>query len=245
MSTADNKRMARNTIFLYLRSFVSMVISLYTSRKILEILGVDDFGILNVVGGVIAMFTFLSGSMSVATQRFLTFELGRGEGGNYKHVFSMTCIIHGLLALIFVLLGETIGLWFVNTQLNIPVDRMVAANAIYQMSIASVAVGILQTPYNASIVSYERMHVYAYVGIGGGFCKAADCISVIDFPYRQADNVFASVFLCSVDGMCHISCVLYQEFPRLPYLIGMGSWVIQIHSRIYRLEYVRHGGMAV
>ena len=97
MSTADNKRMARNTIFLYLRSFVSMVISLYTSRKILEILGVDDFGILNVVGGVIAMFTFLSGSMSVATQRFLTFELGRGEGGNYKHVFSMTCIIHGLI----------------------------------------------------------------------------------------------------------------------------------------------------
>ena len=171
MSTADNKRMARNTIFLYLRSFVSMVISLYTSRKILEILGVDDFGILNVVGGVIAMFTFLSGSMSVATQRFLTFELGRGEGGNYKHVFSMTCIIHGLLALIFVLLGETIGLWFVNTQLNIPVDRMVAANAIYQMSIASVAVGILQTPYNASIVSYERMHVYAYVGMGEAFAK--------------------------------------------------------------------------
>ena len=149
MSTADNKRMARNTIFLYLRSFVSMVISLYTSRKILEILGVDDFGILNVVGGVIAMFTFLSGSMSVATQRFLTYELGRGEGGDYKHVFSMTCIIHGLLALIFVLLGENIGLWFVNTQLNIPADRMVAANAIYQMSIASVAVGILQTPYNA------------------------------------------------------------------------------------------------
>lgn len=207
MSTADNKRMARNTIFLYLRSFVSMVISLYTSRKILEILGVDDFGILNVVGGVIAMFTFLSGSMSVATQRFLTFELGRGEGGNYKHVFSMTCIIHGLLALIFVLLGETIGLWFVNTQLNIPVDRMVAANAIYQMSIASVAVGILQTPYNASIVSYERMHVYAYVGMGEAFAKLLIVYLLLISPIDKLIT-YSLLFFCVQLTVC----VIYRMY---------------------------------
>lgn len=119
MSVADNKRIAKNTIFLYIRMFVSILISFYTSRKILEALGVEDFGILNVVGGVISMLAFLNGSMSVATQRFLTVELGKKDYGGYNRVFNMSVLIHVGLAILILIAAETIGLWFVNVHLNI------------------------------------------------------------------------------------------------------------------------------
>ena len=142
-----------------------MIITLYTSRKVLEILGVEDFGILGVVGGVMVWFSFLSNSMSFATQRFLTFELGRKDDNGFQNAFSMACIIHTILAILFVFLSETIGLWIVNTCLNIPSVRMNAANVVYQVSVISTAISILQIPYNAAVVSYERMRVYAYVGL--------------------------------------------------------------------------------
>lgn len=171
MTSDDNKRIAKNTLFLYMRTFVAMAIGLYTSRKILEILGVEDFGILSVVGGLIAMITFLNNSMSVATQRFLTIELGKGNEKAFRRVFSMCVMIHIGIALLALTLGETLGVWFVNTHLNIAADRMVAANVVYQTSIIAAIIGILQTPYNAAIVSHERMHVYAYAGLGESIAK--------------------------------------------------------------------------
>lgn len=137
MSAETNKRIVKNTIFLYIRTFVSMIISLYTSRKILEALGVSDFGIQNVVGGVITMLTFLNGSMSVATQRFLSVELGRKDKSKYNRIFNMAVLIHIGLAVLVLIAAETIGLWFVNTYLNIPAGRMTAANWVYQASILS------------------------------------------------------------------------------------------------------------
>lgn len=148
-----------------------MAIGLYTSRKILEILGVDDFGLLNVVGGVIAMVAFLNNSMSASTQRFLTYELGKKEEKSFNNIFSMCVLIHLVIGFLALLLGETVGLWLVNTQLNIDPDRMVAANFIYQTAILSAVLGIIQTPYNAAIISYERMHIYAYVGLGESVTK--------------------------------------------------------------------------
>ena len=148
-----------------------MLISLYTSRKILEALGVMDFGILNVVGGVITMLSFLNSSMSVATQRFLSVELGRNDLEGYSRVFNMAVLIHVALAALILLAGETVGLWFVNTHLNIPSERMYAANWIYQATVFSAILGVLQTPYNASIVSHEHLHIYAYVGLGESFGK--------------------------------------------------------------------------
>lgn len=171
MPSEDNKRIAKNTIYLYVRTLISMIVSLYTSRVILEALGVVDFGILNVVGGVITMMAFLNGSMSVATQRFLTYELGVGEQGQFGKVFSMSVFIHLSIAFVVFILAETIGLWFVNTQLVIPADRMLAANCVYQASILSVVLGISQTPYNAAIISHERMHIYAWIGLGETFAK--------------------------------------------------------------------------
>ena len=185
MSAETNKRVVKNTIFLYIRTFVSMIISLYTSRKILEALGVSDFGIYNVVGGVITMLTFLNGSMSVATQRFLTVELGRKDKGNYNRIFNMAVLIHLGLAALVLIAAETVGLWFVNTYLNIPAGRISAANWVYQASVLSTILGILQTPYHASIVSHEHMHIYAYVGLGESFGKLFLVFLLIVYPYDR------------------------------------------------------------
>lgn len=185
MSVETNKRIVKNTIFLYIRTFVSMLISLYTSRKILEALGISDFGIYNVVGGVITMLTFLNGSMSVATQRFLTVELGKKDRGDYNRIFNMTMLIHFGLAVLILIVAETVGLWFVNTYLNIPVERMSAANWVYQASVLSTILGILQTPYHASIVSHEHMHIYAYVGLGESFGKLLLVLLLMVYPYDR------------------------------------------------------------
>ena len=162
-----------------------MIISLYTSRKILEALGVMDFGILNVVGGVITMLSFLNSSMSVATQRFLSFELGHDNKESYNKVFNTAVLIHiGLATLIFIA-AETIGLWFVNTQLNIPSERMYAANWVYQAAVFSAILGVLQTPYNASIVSHEHLHIYAYAGLGESFGKLFLVLALLVYPYDR------------------------------------------------------------
>lgn len=166
MVSENNQRIARNTVLLYIRTLFSQLLALYTSRKILEILGIGDYGICNVVGGVVGMLAFLNGSMTVATQRFLTVELGRNDLKAYNRVFSIACTIHLALALIIAIGAETIGLWFVNTCLNIPDNRMTAANWIYQTSVLSMVVGIVQVPYGASVTAHEHMDVYAYVGMG-------------------------------------------------------------------------------
>lgn len=166
MVSENNKRIAKNTALLYVRTLFSQIIALYASRKVLEILGVEDFGINNVVGGVVGMLTFLNGSMAVATQRYLTIELGRKDMKAYNKIFSMAYIIHIVLAILICILAETLGLWFVNHGLNIPSERMIAANWIYQLSVLSVAVGIMQTPYVASLTAHECMNVYAYMGMG-------------------------------------------------------------------------------
>lgn len=166
MVSEDNKRIAKNTILLYVRTLFSQLLGLYTSRKVLEILGVEDYGVYNVVGGITALLLFLNGSMAVATQRYLTIELGKKNLSSYNTIFSMACIIHAVLALIVFILAETIGLWFLNNYLNLPLNRFYAANWVYQFSVLSMIVGILQVPYSASLTSHERLDVYAYVGMG-------------------------------------------------------------------------------
>lgn len=185
VSYADNKRIAKNTIYLYIRMFVSMVVALYTSRKILETLGVEDFGILNVVGGIISLMSFINGSMSVATQRYLTYELGRGVEGQFNKVFNIAVYIHAFIAVLVLIAAETVGVWFVNTQLNIPEARMSAANWVFQAAILSTILGILQTPYNAAIISYEHMHVYAYVGLGETFARLLIILAISFYPYDK------------------------------------------------------------
>ena len=162
---SNNKRIAKNAVALYFRMLLTTIVSLYTSRVVLNTLGVEDFGIYGVVGGVVAMLGFLNAAMSGATSRFLTFELGKGDSERLRDTFNSAMIIHVGLALIVFIVAETIGLWFMNTQLVIPENRMYAANWVYQFSILSAMIGITQVPYNASIIAHEKMDVYAYVEI--------------------------------------------------------------------------------
>lgn len=165
MSSESNRRIAKNTGMLYFRMLITMAVSLYTSRIVLNTLGVTDYGIFNVVGGFITMFGFLNSSMASATQRFLSFELGRKDFIQLGRVFSMSLNIHFLIAFIILVLGETVGLWFVNTQLTIPAERIAAANWVYQFSVLAFLVSVVSVPYNATIIAYERMNIFALVGI--------------------------------------------------------------------------------
>ena len=142
-----------------------MAVQLYTSRVVLSALGVEDYGIYNIVGGVVVLFSFINNSLSSATLRFLNFELGRGDMDRVKRVFSMSFTIHVCVAFIIVVLAETIGLWFLNTQMNIPPERIDAANWVYQFSILTICMSFIQVPYHASVVAYERMSFFAYIAI--------------------------------------------------------------------------------
>ena len=167
----NNKRIAKNTLMLYAKMGVTMLVSLYTSRVVLQTLGVDDFGIYNVVGGVVVLFSFLNAAMSSATQRFLNFELGKKDLVQVGRVFSMSMTVHFCIAGIVLLLAETVGLWFLNAELNIPAERMIAANWVYQFSVASTLLGIMLVPYNATIIAYERMAFYAWASIINVFLR--------------------------------------------------------------------------
>ncbi len=165
MSDTNNKRIARNTLFLYVRMLLVMAVSLYTSRIILAALGVTDFGIYNVVGGVVAFLGFLNSSMSNAVQRFLSFELGRNDGAKTNHVFCSALIAHFSIAVFIVIVLELVGSWFISNQLNIPPNRLCAAKWVFQCSVITSFFSILQVPYNAIIIAKERMGVYAYLSI--------------------------------------------------------------------------------
>ena len=164
-NSVNNKRIAKNTLMLYIRMLLSIVVSLYTSRVVLEVLGIEDYGIYGVVGGVVAMFSFLNASMAGATSRFLTFEMGRGDKQRLQDTFSSAMIIHMGIALVVLILAETVGLWFLCNKLVIPEGRMEAAHWVYQCSVISVMLAITQTPYNATIIAHEKMDVYAYIEI--------------------------------------------------------------------------------
>ena len=161
----DNKRIAKNTIMLYIRILFGMLVSFYTSRVILNALGVEDYGIQNVVGGFVSMFSLISSSLSSSVGRFITFELGKGDADGVKRVFSTSVLIHIVLAIIILLLSETVGLWFVNNKMVIPDNRLYAANWVFQASIVSFVFGLLSVPYNALIIAHERMSAFAYIGI--------------------------------------------------------------------------------
>lgn len=165
MSIASNKRIAKNTIALYIRSLAVMLVSLYTSRIVLKTLGEDDFGIYNVVGGVVVLFSFIQGAMATATQRYLNYELGRGDINGAGRVFSMSMTVHIAIAISIIILSETVGLWFLDTQMHIPPERYTATQWVYQFSILACCINILRIPYNASIIAYEKMSFYAYVSI--------------------------------------------------------------------------------
>lgn len=161
----DKKRIAKNTLMLYFRQILILLVSLYTVRVVLDVLGAEDYGIYNVVAGVVTMLSFLSGTMSSATQRFFSFALGQNDNEQLKKIFSVNIVIYFAIAIIAVLLLETIGLWFVNNHLVIPEGRFDAAVFIYHFAVLTFVVSILTSPFMAIIIAHEDMHIFAYVSI--------------------------------------------------------------------------------
>lgn len=167
----NTKRIARNTMMLYIRMILIMVVTIYMSRVILQVLGIEDYGIYNVVAGAVAFLGFFNNAMSMATQRFFNFELGKKEGSDLNKVFNMSMNIHIIIGFIVIFLAETIGLWLINYTLNIPEERMFAANCAYQGVIACTFFSIIQVPYNSAIFAYEKMDIFAYLSIFEVFLK--------------------------------------------------------------------------
>lgn len=162
---SDSKRVAKNAVALTIRMVIATIVGLFTSRVVLQTLGVEDYGIYGVIGGVVGMASFLNSSMAGATSRFITFELGKGNKENLKQIFTTSLLIHIGIALIVAILAETAGLWFVNNKMNFPAGSMFAVNVLYQFTIVSMMVSFTQVPYTSMIIAHEKMDVYAYLEI--------------------------------------------------------------------------------
>lgn len=194
-NSSNNKRIAKNTLLLYIRMLFMMLVSLYTSRVILNTLGVVDYGINNVVGGVIAMLGFLTGSLGAASSRYITYDLGKGDMAVMKETFGNILSIHFILAGIVFIVGETAGLWFMSTQLQIPPERETAAMWVYQFSIFSSVLAVISVPYNATIIAHERMSAFAYISIADAVLKLLIVYLLLIIPYDKL-IVYAILFFC-------------------------------------------------
>ena len=217
MDQSANKRLAKNTVLLYLRMVIVIVVNLYASRVILANLGIDDYGIYNVVGGIVSMFVFLNTAMVASSQRFIAFEQGRSDADRQRKVYSTSVLIHLSIALIVVLLAETAGLWFLNHKMNIPQDRMLAANWVYQSSIACFVLKICIVPETSSVVAHERMSVFAVISV---IFAVLQLLAAVSLKYLASDKlIMYSVFLVIVELVYFLLYKLYclKSFPECHY----------------------------
>lgn len=191
----NNKRIAKNTLLLYVRMLFTMAVSLFTSRVILNTLGVEDYGINNVVGGIVTMFTVLSGSLSSSISRFITFELGKGNLQRLKTVFSTGVNIQLGMSILVVFVAEAVGIWFLNTKMNIPVERINAANWVFQCAILTFVLNLLSVPYNAAIIAHEKMSAFAYISVVEVTLKLIIVYMLTISPFDRL-KTYAVLLLC-------------------------------------------------
>lgn len=192
---ANNKRIAKNTLMLYLRLFITMAVGLFTSRVILNTLGISDYGINNVVAGFVSMFSLLTGSLSAAIGRFINVSLGKGDIQRLKTVFSSSVTIMLLMSAVILILAEPISIWFLNNKMNIPEGRMYAANWVLQFSLLSFIVNLISVPYNATIIAHEKMNVYAYMSIFDVTMKLIIVYMLYISPFDKLIT-YSFLFLC-------------------------------------------------
>lgn len=205
--SSNNKRIAKNTVFLYFRLIIVMLVNLYATRVVLNALGVLDYGVYNVVCGFVSMFGFLNTSMANGIQRFYNYELGKNGSEAVVRVYNTALITQLVLAIGIVLLTETIGLWYVNTQMVISPDRMGAANWIFQFSVISLVFVIMQIPYSAAILAYERMDYYAIVSVIDAVLKL---LIVLALPYLPGDSLVLYGLLIMLIAV--VNCILYYAY---------------------------------
>ena len=184
-TSTNNRRIAKNTLLLYVRTLFIMLVTLYTSRVVLNTLGVTDYGIYNVVGGLVAMFSVISGSLSSSISRFITYELGHGDFEKLKLIFSTSVNIQIGISIVILILAELFGVWFLNTKMNIPEERLSAANWVLQCSLLSFIINLVSVPYNACIIAHERMSAFAYISILEAVLKLAVVYMLLVSPYDK------------------------------------------------------------
>lgn len=227
--TVNKKRIAKNTMFLYFRMIMTTIVSLYTSRVVLNTLGVENYGVYGLVGGCVSMFGFLNSSMSGATSRFLTFEMGHAEHGstwNLRNTFSSALIVHIIIALVVAILAETIGMWFLMNQLVIPEGRMYAAQIVLHCSVIAMFCTVVQVPYNAAIISHEKMDMYAYIEMLNVFLKLAIVYLLTVGNYDKL-ILYAILHLC-ITGIISLTYIIYglSKFPETHPKLGWNNDII-------------------
>ena len=231
----DNLRILKNTLMLYIRMLFAMSVALYTSRIVLNELGVEDFGIYGVVGGIVTMLMFLNGSMSTATSRFLAFEIGKGDVVGIKETFKAATAVHFFLAICIFVLAETVGLWFLETKLVIPEARMNAARIVYQLSILSCLISVTQAPYNAVIIAHEKMEVYAVITIIDSLLKLVIVflLSCFHFDKLILYSVLVFIVFAIICSIYRIYCAykfsecrfsLFAEKKRFKSILFFSGW---------------------
>lgn len=233
--SSDNKRIARNTILLYIRMIIVMIVTLFTSRIVLDLLGAEDYGINNIINGVIILFSFLNTALLTATQRFLNYYIGKGNTEKVNTVFCMSMNTYIILSIVVLVLGETIGLWFVNTKLNIPESRMYAAQWVYQFTLIQFILNLLRVPYNASIIAYEKMDFYAYISLFEVFAKLIICyiLYIVSFDKLITISVLHTIIQFSTLVFYYIYCKkafvttkyrLFWESKMFKKIFGFSGW---------------------
>lgn len=213
ISASSNKRLAKNTVLLYIRTIAVMIISIFTSRVILQSLGIEDYGTYNVIGGFVAMFSMLGGTLVTATQRFINVELGKKENGNPNEVFCTAMGIHIILAAIIFVALETFGLWFLNYKMNIPEGRMFAANVVFQCSILAFLLNIICMPYNAIIIAFERMKAFAYISLYDVILKLIISYALFLFMYDRLIIYAILLLVLAISERSIYSIYCRKHFP--------------------------------
>lgn len=234
----NNNRIFKNTLFLYIRLLLTIIVGLYASRMILKILGVTDFGIYNVVGGVVVFMGYFNDVMSQGTTRYLTFSLGKGDRLELKKIFTACFSIHFVLAVITLILAETIGLWFLNNRMNIPEGRYYAANWVYQFAVFSAFLNVMQVPYSATIIAHEKMSIYAYMSIFDAVMKLLAVYLLFVINYDKL--IVYSLFYFIVDML---SIVLYRIYCHSKF--QECSFSFEYNKKIYREIFSYTGWNAV
>lgn len=219
MASENTRRIAKNTAMLYIRMLLTMAVTLYTSRVVLNVLGVEDYGIYNVVGGVVVLFSFLNSVMLLSNQRFLSFELGRNNEKRVGQIYRTSMKLYLCIALVLLILAETIGLWFLNHYLNIPSQKMIAANWVYQFSIIGALAGVFRIPYHALIIAYEKMSFFAYISLGEVILKlfVVYFLFIIDTDKLIYYSVFTTSMMVIITIMYGIYCYYHFRIIRKKY----------------------------
>lgn len=215
--SSNNARIAKNTLYLYIRTFITMAVSLYTSRVVLAALGIEDFGIWSVVGGVVAMFLFIKDSLSTSVGRFLTFAIGKNDQHEINKAFSISIFIHLIFALLIVIVCESIGLWFLGQKLVIPEEKRWIADWVFHISVISTFVSIASVPFHSSLISYERMNVYAYMGLWDAFSKLiiAYVVTIVDENRLIVYGIL--ILCCSILSTSVVIWYVHHSFPKMRY----------------------------